>query len=125
VLSRNGDFSSFKKDQRADRANPVQLLGISTGHAGQLLVTSGENIDRLRSVSSFAMLCGASPIPASSGKTTRHRLNYDGDRQANRAIHLIAVCRLSRLAGSAQRSFHRSANANAPQRPNKTSAARV
>jgi transposase len=40
------------------------------------------------------MLCGASPIPASSGKTTRHRLNYGGDRQANRALHLIAVCRL-------------------------------
>jgi transposase len=40
------------------------------------------------------MLCGASPIPASSGKTTRHRLNYGGDCQANRALHLIAVCRL-------------------------------
>jgi transposase len=72
----------------------VQLLGISTGHAGQLLVTAGQNIERLRGESSFAMLCGASPIPASSGKTTRHRLNYGGDRQANRALHLIAVCRL-------------------------------
>ncbi len=72
----------------------VQLLGISTGHAGQLLVTARQNIERLRSESSFAMLCGASPIPASSGKTTRHRLNYGGDRQANRALHLIAVCRL-------------------------------
>ena len=40
------------------------------------------------------MLCGASPIPASSGKTTRHRLNYGGDREANRSLHLIAVCRL-------------------------------
>ncbi len=72
----------------------VQLLGISTGHAGQLLVTAGQNIERLRSESSFSMLCGASPIPASSGKTTRHRLNYGGDRQANRALHHIAVCRL-------------------------------
>ncbi len=72
----------------------IQLLGISTGHAGQLLVTAGQNIERLRGESSFAMLCGASPIPASSGKTTRHRLNYGGDRQANRALHLIAVCRL-------------------------------
>ena len=69
----------------------VQLLGISTG---QLLVTAGQNIDRIRGESSFSMLCGASPIPASSGKTTRHRLNYGGDRQANRALHLIAVCRL-------------------------------
>ena len=72
----------------------VQLLGISTGHAGQLLVTAGQNIDRLRGESSYSMLCGASPIPASSGKTTRHRLNHGGDRQANRALHLIAVCRL-------------------------------
>jgi transposase len=72
----------------------IQLLGISTGHAGQLLVTAGQNIQRLRGESSFSMLCGASPIPASSGKTTRHRLNYGGDRQANRALHLIAVCRL-------------------------------
>ncbi len=72
----------------------IELLGISTGHAGQLLVTAGQNIDRLHGESSFSMLCGASPIPASSGKTTRHRLNYGGDRQANRALHLIAVCRL-------------------------------
>ena len=72
----------------------IGLLGISTGHAGQLLVTAGQNIDRLHGESSFAMLCAASPIPASSGKTTRHRLNYGGDRQANRALHLIAVCRL-------------------------------
>ena len=70
------------------------LLGISTGHAGQLLVSAGQNIERLRGESSFAALCGAGPIPASSGKTSRHRLNYGGDRDANRALHLIAVCRL-------------------------------
>ncbi len=72
----------------------TSLLGISTGHAGQLLVTAGENIDRLRGDGSFAALCGVSPIPASSGRTTRHRLNYGGDREANRALHMIAVCRL-------------------------------
>ncbi len=66
----------------------VQLLGISTGHAGQLLVSAGQNIERLRTESSFSMLCGASALPASSGKTTRHRLNHGGDRQANRALHL-------------------------------------
>ncbi len=70
------------------------LLGISTAHAGQLLVSAGQNIERLRGEASFAALCGASPIPASSGKTSRHRLNYGGDRAANRALHLIAVCRL-------------------------------
>jgi transposase len=73
----------------------TRLLGISTGHAGQFLVTAGENIDRLRNgESSFAALCGASPVKASSGKTDRHRLNPGGDRQANRALHLIAVFRL-------------------------------
>ncbi len=70
------------------------LLGISTGHAGQLLVTAGENIDRLTSEGAFAALCGASPIPVASGKRGRYRLNPGGDRQANRALHLIAVCRL-------------------------------
>jgi transposase len=72
----------------------TRLLGVSTGHAGRLLVTAGQNIDRLRGEAAFAALCGASPVPASSGKTTRHRLNYGGDRQANRTLHLIAVCRL-------------------------------
>jgi transposase len=79
---------------RAAAPRTTQLLGISTGHAGRLLVTAGENIDRLRGEAAFAALCGASPVPASSGKTTRHRLNYGGDRQANRTLHLIAVCRL-------------------------------
>jgi hypothetical protein len=71
------------------------LLGISIGHAGQFLVTAGQNIDRLgKGESSFAALCGASPIKASSGKTNRYRLNPGGDRQANRALHLVAVFRL-------------------------------
>ena len=72
----------------------TRLLGISTGHAGQLLVTAGQNIDRLKGEASFAALCGTNPLPASSGKTTRHRLNPGGDRQANRALHLICVVRL-------------------------------
>jgi transposase len=70
------------------------LLGISTAHAGQLLVTAGQNLDRLASEAAFAHLCAADPIPASSGKTTRHRLNPGGDRDANTALHLIAVVRL-------------------------------
>jgi len=70
------------------------LLGISTGHAGQLLITAGQNIERLHSEGAFAALCGASPILVASGKRSRHRLNPGGDRQANRALHMIAVCRL-------------------------------
>jgi len=60
-----------------------------------LLITAGDNPARLRTEASFAALCGAAPIPASSGKTTRHRLNRGGDRQANWALHQIALVRLS------------------------------
>lgn len=67
---------------------------MSTEHAGQLLVTVGDNLSRLRSEAAFAALCAASPIPASSGKTNRHRLNPGGDRAANRALHMIAVVRM-------------------------------
>src|SRR5215218_8203289 len=84
----------LKQLVRAAAPRTTQLLGISTGHAGQLLVTAGQNIERLRGEAAFASLCGASPVPASSGRTTRHRLNYGGDRDANRALHMIAVCRL-------------------------------
>ena len=72
----------------------TSLLGVSTHNGGQLLVTAGQNIDRLTKESSFAALCAASPIKASSGKTHRHRCNPGGDRQGNRALHLIAVYRL-------------------------------
>ncbi len=72
----------------------TDLLGVSTGHAGQLLVTAGQNIERIHSEGAFAALCGASPIPSASGKHGRYRLNPGGDRQANRALHMIAVCRL-------------------------------
>src|SRR5688572_27449525 len=72
----------------------TRLLAVSTGHAGQLLVTAGQNIDRLDSDGAFAALCGASPIPVSSGRRDRYRLNHGGDRDANRALHMIAVCRL-------------------------------
>ena len=72
----------------------TMLLGVKTGHAGQLLVTEGQNLDRLRSEAAFAHLCAADPIPASSGKTNRHRLNRGGDRAANAALYMIAVTRL-------------------------------
>ena len=76
--------------------NPTLLAlnGVGPDTAGQLLVTAEENTDRLRSEAAFAMLCGAAPIPASSGKTHRHRLNRGGDRQANAALYRIVLCRL-------------------------------
>ena len=67
---------------------------MGTASAGELLVAAGENPDRLRSEASFAMLCGACPLPASSGKTQRHRLNRGGNRQANSDLHMIVVCRM-------------------------------
>ena len=72
----------------------LQLFGVGTQNASQLLITAGQNIDRLKGEAAFAKICGAAPIQASSGRTTRHRLDYGGDRQANRALHMIAVCRL-------------------------------
>lgn len=68
--------------------------GIGVHCAAQLLITAGDNPDRLRSEAAFAALCGVSPVEASSGKTTRHRLNRGGDRQANTALWMIAHVRL-------------------------------
>lgn len=68
--------------------------GVGADVAGQLLVTAGQNTDRLRSEPAFAMLCGAAPIPASSGRTNRHRLNRGGDRQANAALYRVVLCRM-------------------------------
>ena len=72
----------------------MALLGMSTQHAGQLLITAGPNPTPLHNESSSAALCAASPIPASNGKTNRHRLNRSGDRAANRTPHLIAMGRM-------------------------------
>lgn len=62
--------------------------------ASQLLITAGDNPQRLRTESDFAALCGVSPVPVSSGKTNRYRLNRSGDRAANSALHIIAIGRL-------------------------------
>jgi transposase len=72
----------------------VALPGIGVDTAGQLLVTAGDNPQRLRSEAAFAHLCGAAPIPASSGRTDRHRLNRGGDRHANNALWRIALVRM-------------------------------
>lgn len=63
--------------------------------AAQLVITAGQNIDRLRNEAAFAKLTGTAPLPASSGKRNhRHRLNRGGDRQANYALHMIVIGRL-------------------------------
>ena len=72
----------------------IARCAIGTNAAAQLMITAGDNPDRLRSEASFAALCGVSPVPASSGKTVRHRLNRGGDRAANSALHMIAISRI-------------------------------
>ena len=57
-------------------------------------MTAGDNPQRLRSEAAFAHLCGTAPIPASSGRTDRHRLNRGGDRHANNALWRIALVRM-------------------------------
>jgi transposase len=79
---------------RATAPRTLALLGVGTEHAAQLLITAGGNPQRLRSEAAFAALCAACPIPASSGKTNRHRLNPAGDRDANRALYMIILSRL-------------------------------
>lgn len=76
----------------APATSAIFALGPDTTSA--LLVSIGDNPDRLRSESAFAHLCGVAPIPASSGKTNRHRLHRGGDRSANSALHIAVIVRL-------------------------------
>lgn len=83
-------------DELTAEASPklVDTFGVGPDTAGALLVAAGDNPDRLRSEAAFAMLCGAAPVEASSGKTVRHRLNRGGDRQANAALYRIVIVRM-------------------------------
>jgi transposase len=58
------------------------------------VAAAGDNPHRLHNDAAFSHPCGAAPIPASSGRTNRHRLNRGGDRQANAALYRIVLCRL-------------------------------
>jgi transposase len=72
----------------------VAVKGVGTDTAGALLTAAGDNPERLRGEAAFARLCGVAPLPASSGKTVRHRLNRGGNRDANRARYLVVIRRL-------------------------------
>ena len=74
----------------------LEINGVGTVVASQLLVTVGDNPERLSSEAAFAALSGTAPIPASSGKTSRHRLSRGGDRQANASLYRIVLVRMSR-----------------------------
>jgi transposase len=74
----------------------VEAHGMGAGTAAEMLLLVGDNPERIRSEGAFAKMCGACPIPASSGKTSRHRLNRGGNRQANAALHRVVVVRMRR-----------------------------
>ena len=91
------DVLTARIDPIVTAANPAlrAAFGVGPKVAAQLLITAGHNPDRLTSEPSFAALCGVAPVPASSGKTRRYRLSRGGDRQANSAVHRIALVRMS------------------------------
>jgi transposase len=90
------DRLETERDRLVDAAAPALLEAKGVGYhsAAALLIAAGDNPDRISSEAAFANLCAAAPVPASSGRTHRHRLNHAGHRQANRALHTIAVSRI-------------------------------
>jgi transposase len=85
----------LKKLTKTAAPEMIAAFGIGPDVAAELLVTAGDNTDRIRSDAALAKLCGACPIPAGSGMTNgRHRLNRGGNRQANSALHRTIVVRM-------------------------------
>jgi transposase len=80
---------------RSWRPDLLDLTGVGPIVAATVL-TAWSHPGRCRNDAAFAMLAGAAPIPASSGKTVRYRLNRSGDRQLNRALHTVVLTRLQR-----------------------------
>jgi transposase len=74
----------------------LSLFGVGPDTAAGLLISAGDNPERLHSEAAWAHLCGAAPIPASSGKSAgRYRLDRGGDRQANAALWRIVMVRIA------------------------------
>lgn len=100
ILALSEEIKSLKKQLAVALAacapKLVQRRGVGPDTAAALLITAGDNPERLTSAAAFAALCGVSPIEASSGKTIRHRLNRGGDRRANSALYTIVLTRLGR-----------------------------
>jgi transposase len=98
TLTAEIDHLDARLEILVEQAGPPEFLakqGVATQVASALLVTVGDNPARLDSQASFAALCGASPVDASSGKQRRHRLNRGGDRQANSALWRIVTIRMT------------------------------
>ena len=83
--------------ERLVREKAPELMkshGISTMTVAEMLILVGDNPERIKSEAALARLCGVCPIPASSGKTNRMRLNRGGNRQANAALYRVAIVRM-------------------------------
>jgi transposase len=102
-LGRRAEFLSTQLDRldqliiplvRAHAPGLLALYGIGPHTAALLLIAAGDHPERLRSEAAWAHMCAAAPIPASSGKTIRHRLNPGGNRQANHALWRIVFTRM-------------------------------
>ena len=101
-MGRLARLSSLTVEADALEARITELVGnhpmLALPGAGVLsvakVVAEVGDVGRLRSADGFAMLAGVAPIPASSGQTSRMRLNRGGNRQLNRAIHTIAIAQL-------------------------------
>lgn len=72
----------------------AKAFAVGPDTAAEMLIVAGDNLERVRSEAAFARLCGVAPIPASSGMTTRHRLNRGGHRQANAALYRVVIVRM-------------------------------
>lgn len=80
---------------KATNSTLTALVGIAPRAAAELLAEIGD-ISKYRTKAQFAMANGTAPLPASSGRTDRHRLNRGGNRQLNRVIHFVALTQVSR-----------------------------
>lgn len=97
ALTTEIDVLRNQLDELTQAANPAlrAAKGVGADVASILLITAGDNPERIRSEAAFASMCGVSPIEASSGRNVRHRLNRGGDRQANHALWRIVITRLA------------------------------
>lgn len=97
-LALAAELDEFDKQLEALTRKHAQQLrsrfGVGPNTAAVLLSVAGDNPDRLKNEAAMASLCGVNPLPASSGKTVRHRLNRGGSRAANNALWTIAMVRM-------------------------------
>jgi transposase len=97
-LSLHEEIAALEQDlERLVRDRAPELMkahGISTITVAEMLILVGDNPERIKSEAALAKLCGVCPIPASSGKTNRMRLNRGGNRQANAALYRVAIVRM-------------------------------